>query len=204
MGFDTWNLGKYTVCGSVPADFCIVVDSFAWTRPYVCIMPLALSFIEERTGMSGVAISKGGARILAGDYEQMLENLLSGNACSYLLIVAMGNDIYKLGARSVEYYEMYAVAMERLKRFGNIGLVFGGSSRVWQYDRPGLYDYHVQQVCAVCSTCVPYVTSGEVDLVGLQIADRIGHARTSSCSILFESFSSWVTALVRSYPRARL
>ena len=33
--YEVWTCGAYTVCGSIPASICILVDNLAWSRPYV-------------------------------------------------------------------------------------------------------------------------------------------------------------------------
>jgi hypothetical protein len=197
MAYETWRCGAYTVCGSITASICFLVDSLAWSRPYVFWIPLLLSYFEERTGLRAVAICMGGARVLRGDYGQMYEAVFGERSCEYILVLAFGNDVYKLPAQPSSYYDEFAERMRSLGRLGRVGLVFGGSSRIWKYMKPGLYDEHVLRVCEACGRSVSFVSSGAGMLHGIQIADSIGHVRTSSVPVLVRAFFVWMRELMK-------
>jgi hypothetical protein len=188
---------SYTVCGSIPASICILVDSLAWSRPYVFWIPMLLSYFEERTGMKAVAICMGGARVLRGDYTWMYESVFGESSCEYILVLAFGNDVYKLPTQPPSYYDEFPERMRSLAIFGRVGLVFGGSSSIWKYTKPGLYDVHVRRVCDACEGIVSFVSTGADMLHGIQIADSIGHVRTSSVPVLVQAFFVWMRELMK-------
>ena len=118
-------------------------------------------------------------------------------SCEYILAVAFGNDVHMLPAQPPWYYEEFAGHMRSLARFGRVGLVFGGSSRIWKYTKPGLYDVHVRRVCDACEGSVNFLSTGAGMLHEIRIADSIGHVRTSSVPVLVRAFFVWMRELMK-------
>ena len=197
MGYTTWKMGPYTICGDDDAAVCILVDSIAWSRPYVFWLDVFCSMFEECTGKKAVAICMGGARLLRGDYEEMYQAVFQTRRCENILVCAFGNDVYKLGRQDLEYYDAFKQRIRSISRLGKVGLIFGGLSSIWQYQKGSLYDEHVRLVCEACAGTAAIVSNGAEALAGIQVADRIGHVRTSSVHILMQAFLVWSLQLLR-------
>ena len=195
MAYEVTKVGKYTVCGPRHARLVVLMDSIAWTRPYTFWVNLCLATFQDVFSMPVRAICIGGARVLNGDYKKMYEEVMLKERCQYILVVALGNDVYKLGAQSSAYYSSFGDQLVSLKEYGEVGLVFGGSSSIWGYT-DDVYDYHVRRVCAECRKRLVYVSAG-LELQGVETADCIGHVRARSSNILFNALVSWMRGLVR-------
>ena len=123
--------------------------------------------------MKAVAICMGDARIVCGDYTRMYDAAFGESSCEYILVLAFGNEVYKLPVQPPSTYDEFAERMRSLAIFGRVGLVFGGSSRIWRYTMPCLYDVHFRRVCDACEGIVSFVSTREGMLHGIQITDSI-------------------------------
>ena len=151
--------------------------------------------------MKAVAICSGGARVLRGDYLKMYRAVFGDLVCENILVLAFGNDVYKLSAQPSSYYHEFAEHMQSLGHFGRVGLVFGGSTSIWKYRTLGQYDEHVRRVIEVCENRVVFVSTGAGMLQGIETADTIGHVRTSSVPVLVRACFVWMRMLMRTRSR---
>ena len=196
--YDTKKYRHYTACGPLTAPYCILMDSHAWSRPYVFWLPLFLSFWEQQTGKKAVAVCMPGARLLR-DYIWMYEDCFRGQTPKdAILLVSMGNGITKLGKMPPSYYEKYAAVVHEFAKYGKVGLVFGGSKRTWAFNSQAneLYDEHVARVCAACRLMITDVCDGAHELDGIEMADAAGHAKTSSVAVLIRACFLWSMRLL--------
>ena len=196
MAYEVGKERGYTVVGQPGAEIVILMDSIAWARPYALWTVVVAACIEDMLKKRVCIVCFGGARILNGDYKKMYEVVMKKLPCKYILVVSFGNDVYRLPKQGVEYFDAFVNQLGALQQYGHVGLVYGGSSRMSQYDDPE-YDENVRGVCEACRHSVAYVTTGDI-LGKVELADRIGHVRAQSAFILMRHCVKWVLEFVSS------
>ena len=108
----------------------------------------------------------------------------------WLVPVVCGNDFYKCG-RVVDFGSSWLTAVEEFcvlaaGKAERTLVVVGGSAAAWQYDKKFskqqcvLYDSHVEKVRVHFVACGVAATTGEAELLGLELGDRIGHVSVRS------------------------
>jgi hypothetical protein len=195
MAYHVAKYLEYTVVGRPGADIVILMDSIAWVRPYALWVTVVAACIEDRLNKKVCIVCYEGAKILSGDYNKMYEVVMNKQTDKYILVVSFGNDVYQLPKQGHGFFEAFAEPLRALQQYGHVGLVYGGSSRMWQYTGAE-FDYNVSGVCEVCLEECPYVTTGQID--GLELSDRIGHVRAQSALILMDETVKWVFEFVAS------
>ena len=206
MAYQSYVHEKYTVCGDRTADLIVLMDSVAWTRPYFFWVPVLASSIADVTGMTVCIVCCGGACILRGDFKDMYDSVVVKGCCKCILVMSFGNDIYRLPLQPDEYYEHFPAQLRLLREYAPVGLVYGGTSRMWSYTGSIALDYdeNSNRICKACEDVCIYVSKGQIH-AHIAIADRIGHVRSRSLGVLLAFFSTWILEFVSHFKmRSRL
>ena len=183
--------------------------------------------IYDVTGLAVSAVALGGASFSGKlTYQEMLRYVFEQYkfewTFKFLFVISMGNDIYVKGPDSdgntkipyelADCAEMGIRDFLRVARnqFDVIGLVFGGSSYVWQYsgEKGHVYDRLVDYV--LWSSIkhrfqygLDYVSSGARELGTLSkddIVDSIGHLHARAYPKLETAVVSWIRELMKQNP----
>ena len=189
MAYQPYVYDKHYVCGERTADLIVLMDSMAWTRPYFFWVPVLASLIADVTGMTVCIVCRGGACILRGDFKDMYDSVVVKGYCKCILVMSFGNDIYRLPLQPDLYYEHFPAQLRLLRQYAPVGLVYGGTSRMWSYTGSiaSDYDENCSRICKACEDVCIYVSKGEIT-AHIAIADRIGHVRSRSLRILLDLF----------------
>ena len=209
--YEPWTRGRYTVCGSLPASICILVDMGPDSGPYDFWIPMVLSYYQERTGMEAIAIGmRSSEGLLPGDYTWMYEAVFGESSCEYIVILTFGNGLF-FTAPQPSYYDMFAERMRSLARFGRVGLVYGGIEPLrlspglleWvQLCPPCPYEMHHRRVRDACDGIISFIKT-EIDMLSprgcaIQIAECIQRHRfwywyrQTSLPIRVHAFFLWL------------
>ena len=126
------------------------------------------------------------ARVIPGDYERMFElasQRFDMGSLSRVVVVSMGNDLIAsvrpmtLQAESPPLVVAGLLQLRSCLEPAEVSLVYGGSGVSWGYS-PEItvhYDECVSTVITGVSSGFSYVTSGAMELRGVQPVDSIGH-----------------------------
>ena len=183
--------------GFVPRG-AILVDSTLYLRPYNRFFILTLlQYLWAVTGVPYICIAMGGARLDTGDYDRMLAYALkSSSAIEFLIVTWSGNDIYRLAPGPIgSVVDAATLFARRLGTYRCI-CILGGNAELWGYSGDPLYN---ERVALVATAVSPYalVCTGASDLIGIRIADAIGHIKFQSWPIIFEAYKVWRYAITR-------
>ena len=169
-----------------------LVDSFAYLRAAwgrECYVQQVLEHLFY-AGTIAIAVVLGGARVIPGDYERMLElasQRFDMRSLSRVVVVSMGNDLIAsarpmtLQADSPPSVVAPLLQLRGCFEHAEVSLVYGGSGVTWGYS-PEItvhYDECVSTVIAGVSSGYSYVTSGATELRGVRPVDSIGHLSVS-------------------------
>jgi len=183
-------------------DGAFVIDSFFYFKAKnsgkkVEYLPELLDALFFSTGLRFMAVCSGGAALRrpsdarAATFEELLERVPQGLRC--IIAVVCGNDFFASGwpcgkPQCEAAVNLLCVNMKR--KAPMVFAIAGGSSETWGYvhwspDRKTGYDNDARWLASVfVNAGVPAVT-GASELVGLQIADSIGHVMPASKDIVF-------------------
>ena len=112
-----------------------------------------------------------------------------------------GNDFFKndvvapFDLKWLDSATSFVAAMQ--KKSSNSYAVIGASSAVWRYDymsqpMQALFDSHGERVRRHFNENGVRTTSGVSELLGIEIADAIGHVNINSKAQIFDAYFSWV------------
>ena len=137
------------------------------------------------TGLNYMTVYKGGTTLCGSgvQFSDLLAHVPAGVGC--LIAVICGNDVY-CKQRALPFNAAWEVAVDQLslemKRKSRFQFaVMGGSSAVWQYERfmpvesMCRYDVNCGRLASRFLSNGVWATSGEESLLGLELADSIGH-----------------------------
>ena len=190
-------------------DGAFIIDSYYYfkekqSRKKVMYLVELLDILLYKTGLRFMAVCSGGAAlrkpsdVKAATFDKLLERVPHGLQC--VIAILCGNDFFAsgwpCGAPQCEAAaKRLCVGMKRKAKM--VFAIAGGSSDTWGYhgwscDRKARYDEDARWLAKVFSNAgVPSVT-GAGELVGLQIADTIGHVMPASKDIVFRGYEDWV------------
>ena len=118
-----------------------------------------------------------------------------------MLVISMGNDLYRLPGYGVLWQvkeaAVWLAAHLKDRNVPRTVMVYGGSAGVWQWyarENPKAkgYDHAADQVRRVMKYAGFPVISGEEELLGIAIADDIGHISKRSISQALRAVYSWL------------
>ena len=202
--------------GVVLVDFLVFLRSSKLSADINCLQRI----VDKIYDVCGVAVSAVGlvAASFTGDYqyEEMLQYVFEQNhkvAYNFLLVISMGNDIYPNSVPTItSMYGLVQRAVSGIRdflvrarnQFDVIGLVFGGSAEVWQYqgEMGVLYDLLVDDVLNHLNfeDELTYLSSGkdELEMFALKYAlvDSIGHFNVLAYPLLEKVLLSWTRDIV--------
>ena len=163
-----------------------------------------LDILFFKTGLRFMAVCSGGAALRkpsdakAATFDELLQRVPSGLLC--VIAIICGNDFFAsgwpCGAPQCEAAaNLLSVNMKRKAKM--VFAITGGSSDTWGYhgwssDRKKSYDEDACWLATVFSNAGVQSVTGASDLVGLQIADSIGHVTPASKDVVFPAYIHWV------------
>ena len=172
-------------------------------------MPKCLDELHRLTGLVFMAVCSGGATLTnpgrwSASFEELLERVPTG--LSMIIPIVCGNDLL-VNWKVPVFQEAWATAAARLcdgmRAKSSVQFaVVGGSSETWRYkwmtqSQRELYDANARRLAEVLSGCGVTVTTGVEELQGVEIADGVGHVRSSSKAVVFAAYVSWVNQCLR-------
>ena len=205
----------------------VLVDSMVFLRSkytYFNCLQRMVDNIYDVTGVAVSAVARGGASFCGQvTYEEMLVFIHYKYHMEwpykFLLVISMGNDIYVKGpdddgTKKIPYELADSAGIgirdfmwSARNLFDCIGLVFGGSSDVWQYSgkKGYVYDRLVDEVLKSSIKYgfqygLDYVSSGTSELDTLSkedIVDSIGHIHVLAYPKLETAVVSWIRDLLK-------
>ena len=141
-------------------------------------------------------------------FREVLRHETSRQQYAWILLISAGNDVY----RSKPDKRMYEAIVECMNVAPSgapkVLMVFGGSSRIWQYKGTWAYEYNRRLEIVLQSVLPPKGASiitgaDELALEDSDLVDRIGHVRFCIGAMRFiEAIKKWADSL--SMPRAKL
>ena len=187
-------------------DGAFLVDSFFYMKSgkrKVEYLPELLAELWRDTGLVFMAVCSGGATLCnpgewSASFEEMLERVPSG--IRMIIPIVCGNDIL-VNWKVPEFQSAWAAAATRLcagmrAKSATQFAVVGGSADAWRYDKwmrcsqRELYDTNARQLAEVFSACGVRATTSAGELLGMEIADSVGHVSYNSKHVVFSAYVS--------------
>ncbi len=198
-----------------PVQGILLSDSFLMAKEdseWILYASQVIAFLELTMGLVFVVVVKPGACMYSpsgNDYLRMLEvydqYLMRTKSCARLqsmLVISMGNDLYRLGHPYIVPWQVreaavWLAAFLKARNVPRTVMVYGGSATLWQYYAFGKaiairYDQASQQIRSLMTYAGFPVTSGEAELGGITTEDDIGHISKSSIAIALRAVYYWL------------
>ena len=199
-------------------DGVLLVDSFHYFKKdngkkYMYFEEL-LEQLKQALGLTFKAVCSGGGALSrpgrwAATYDQMMEHVPE-EGVRFIIPIVCGNDWYDTRAVQPLGEDVLAAADDLCARMREKShaqyAVIGGLSETWGYcgwmdlASQRQYDENTRVLIERFSAAGVGATSGAEELVGMRLADTIGHVSWWSEDIVFQAYHKWVRTCVYPVP----